>query len=243
MTKSTAPPSAAEIAETRDRARTGDADAKYQLAGLYYSGRGVAQDQAEGVRWSRLAADQRHAGAQYMLGHLYANRTQDHAHAVHWYRLAADQGHADAQFDLGAAYAMGKGVAQDATEAVRWFRLAADQGLATAQCTLGLLYAQGKGVAQDQAEAVRWTRLAADQGHPDAQTQLESIYARYRSDADKGDAAAQQWIGSAYATGLGGAQDYTEAVRWFGLAADQRNPVGQWKLGEAYSLGRRTTVT
>ena len=56
------------------------------------------EDDAEAVRWYRLAADQGHAYAQNNLGAMYANGDgvpEDDAEAVRWYRLAADQGDAD----------------------------------------------------------------------------------------------------------------------------------------------------
>ena len=66
---------------------------------MYANGEGVAEDDAEAVRWYRLAADQGLAIAQNNLGWMYDNGegvAEDDAEAVRWYRLAADQGHADA---------------------------------------------------------------------------------------------------------------------------------------------------
>ena len=127
--------------EVRVLAEQGDAAAQFTLGVMYADGRGVSQDDAEAVRWYRLAADQGNADAQYNLG----VRSQDDAEAVRWYRLAADQGDAGAQNNLGARYGNGKGVPQDDAEAVRWYRLAADQGNATAQNNLGVAYANGRG--------------------------------------------------------------------------------------------------
>ena len=65
---------------------------------MYDNGEGVPEDDAEAVRWYRLAADV--ADAQHNLGWMYANGegvAEDDAEAVRWYRLAADQGLADAQ--------------------------------------------------------------------------------------------------------------------------------------------------
>ena len=93
----------------------------------------MPEDDAEAVRWYRLAADQGDANAQYNLGLKYASGEgvpEDDAEAVRWYRLAADQGLAIAQNNLGLMYASGEGVPEDDAEAVRWYRLAADQGLA-----------------------------------------------------------------------------------------------------------------
>ncbi len=60
---------------------------------MYNSGRGVPQDDAEAVRWYRLAAEQGLALAQYSLGVRYASGQgvpQDHAEAVRWFRLALE---------------------------------------------------------------------------------------------------------------------------------------------------------
>ncbi len=70
------------------------------LGDCYADGKGVAQNEAEAVRWYRKAAEQNHAEAQYWLGACYADGegvTQNDAEAVKWYRAAAEQGHAKAQ--------------------------------------------------------------------------------------------------------------------------------------------------
>jgi hypothetical protein len=114
-----------------------------ELLGVCYErGTGVVQDEAEAVRWYRLAADQGNARAQVNLGVRYQNGTgvaQDAAEAVRWYRLAADQGHAEAQYNVGTVYQNGAGVPQDSAEAARWFRLAADQGNALALAAVAQL--------------------------------------------------------------------------------------------------------
>ena len=61
---------------------------------MYANGRGVPQDDAEAVRWSRLAADQGYAAAQYNLGLMYANGegvSQDDVTAHMWFNLAASR--------------------------------------------------------------------------------------------------------------------------------------------------------
>ncbi len=148
-------------------ALAGDPAAQFNLGVMYAQGRGVPRDDAEAVRWYRLAADQGFAEAQYILGAMYvAGRgvPQDDAGAVRWYRSAADQGVAEAQGALGAMYAFGQGVPRDDAEAVRWYRLAADQGSALGQLSLGAMYAEGRGVSQDDVLAYVWFSLAAAQG-------------------------------------------------------------------------------
>ena len=75
---------------------------------MYANGEGVLKDEAEAVRWYRLAAEQGDAAAQFNLGLMYANGEgvlKDEAEAVRWYRKAVEQGYAGAQLNLGVMYA------------------------------------------------------------------------------------------------------------------------------------------
>ena len=94
-----------------------------KLGGCAGLDRGVLKDDAEAIRWYRLAAEQGLADAQYNLGVKYANGEdvlKNDVEAVRWFRLAADQSYAWAQSRLGAMYANGEGVLKDDAEAVRW---------------------------------------------------------------------------------------------------------------------------
>ncbi len=93
-------------------------------------------DYATALREFRVLAAQGHAGAQTILGIMYADGEgvpQDDAEAVKWYRKAAKQGDAYAQYNLGVMYDKGRGVLQDYAEAARWYRKAAEQGDETAR--------------------------------------------------------------------------------------------------------------
>ena len=117
-------------------AELGDAGARSSLGWMYATGEGVPQDDAEAVRWYRLAAEQGYAGAQYNLGFMYATGQavpEDDAEAARWYRLAAEQGLAVAQSYLGSMYANGEGVPEDLVYARMWFTLSAAQDNETAQ--------------------------------------------------------------------------------------------------------------
>jgi len=153
------------IEALRAKAEQGDAQALASLGYMYSIGFGVPQDDAEAVRWYRLAADQGHDRAQYNLGLAYANGhfgvPQDEAEAVRWYRLAADQRNSDAQYNLGIAYDNGQGVPEDDAEAVRWYRLAAAQGDDLAMFNLGAMYYEGRGVPKDDVQTYMWFNLSA----------------------------------------------------------------------------------
>ncbi len=62
---------------------------------MYEKGRGVPQDDAEAVRWYRLAADQGYATAQVNLGVMYETgrgvRRQNYVQAHMWFNLAASR--------------------------------------------------------------------------------------------------------------------------------------------------------
>ena len=57
----------APITEIHRLAEQGDADAQYNLGDMYARGDGVPEDDAEAVKWLRLAAEQGHADAQFSL--------------------------------------------------------------------------------------------------------------------------------------------------------------------------------
>ena len=116
-----------EFDALRARAEQGDAEAQFNLGVMYAAGRAVPQDDAEAVRWYRLAAEQGPAQAQRRLGLMYfrgRSVPQDGAEAVRWWRLAAEQGDAYAQRNLGIVYDRGRGVPQDDVRAHMWLNLA-----------------------------------------------------------------------------------------------------------------------
>jgi TPR repeat protein len=159
----------------------GNAVAQYNLGLMSRQGFGVPQDDAEAVRWYRLAADQGHAFAQYNVGFMYRNGLgvpQDNAEAVRWYRLAADQSYAFAQGNLGFMYRNGLGVPRDNAEAVRWYRLAADQGNANAQFNLGVMFENGHGVLQNYALAHMWYNISSANGFDDAAVFRDDLVTR-----------------------------------------------------------------
>jgi TPR repeat protein len=110
-------------------AENGDVRAQSMLGLIYYrGGRDVQKDDAQALRWFRLAADRGDAIAQLSLGLMYADGRgvpQDNDEAAKWYRRAADQGNPQAQYNLGLWYAKGDGGPPDKVRAHMWFNLAA----------------------------------------------------------------------------------------------------------------------
>ena len=195
-----------------------DAAAQFELGRRYSNGMSVAKDEAEAVKWFRLAAGNGLATAQRALGNAYVygrGVNKDVLEGNRRLRLAADAGDAAAQRDLGYQYAKGIGCAQDEAEAVRWFQCAADQGDKIAQYNLGFAYGNGRGVKKNEKKAHAWYELAANQRMNDAQCALGLIYEH----------------------GLGVPVDYEKAFYWNKLAADDGYPEACNNLGWLYECG------
>jgi TPR repeat protein len=93
-------------------AQNGDRRCAYLLGSILISGKGVAPNLDEGVRWMREAAEAELPVAQAYLGTLYANGEgveKDLTAAVEWYRKAAEYGNSLGQAALGAAVFYGLG--------------------------------------------------------------------------------------------------------------------------------------
>jgi TPR repeat protein len=178
------------------------ADKAYEEAQRYWNGTGVAKNEAEAVRFYRIAADQGHAEAQASLGYAYdmgKGIAKSDPEALKWYRLSAASGNARGQWLLGTMYELAQGVSKDVAEALKWYRLSANQGNGKGQSALARMYRDGTGVAQSDAEALRLFRLSVASGNADA----------------NGDLA---WC---YENGRGVTKNMSEAIRLHQLAARQ----------------------
>jgi TPR repeat protein len=79
-------------------------DAQYELGVMYDDGEGVAENDAEAVKWFRIAADQGNARAQLYLGLKYGKSEgvpESKVDAYFWWNLAAAQGDEAGRFHKG----------------------------------------------------------------------------------------------------------------------------------------------
>ena len=130
---------------TRLAAEQGFPPAEYDMALLYFTGRGVPKNMEESARWLEKAANRGIVPAQNNLALLYAvgqGVPKDMKKSAALFRRAADQGFAEAQNNLGVLYANGEGVKKDPKEAKKWFEKAAAQGHPGAQRNIELLQQQ-----------------------------------------------------------------------------------------------------
>ncbi len=98
---------------------------------MLYFGVGMAENKAEGLRYTRMAADAFNPAAQYdmALANYYGDVgiPKNLVEVARWARLSADNGLPRAQLLMGKLLWAGEGLAQNRTEAVRWMKKAADQ--------------------------------------------------------------------------------------------------------------------
>lgn len=187
----------------KNAATKGHAKAQYELAGMYFLGRGVKIDNTQGVFWLQKAANQGLAKAQCNLAYLYhhgkSGVKKNYLKAFEWYKKAADQGEAQSQNNIGCLYGGGLGVKQNYTKAVEWFQKAANQNNIDAQYNLGQRYYYGEGITKDYKKAFELFLKAANKGYT----------------------TAQYYLGEMYEKALYVEKDYTKAAEWYKKAADQ----------------------
>ncbi|MDM4769973.1 tetratricopeptide repeat protein [Solimonas sp. SE-A11] len=125
------------------RAQAGDPEEQTSVGVRYARGRGVAQDDAEAVKWYERAAAQGHVQAKVNLGYMYENGRgvpKDYSRAATLYEEGVASGSADAMRNLGWAYAMGHGVPKDKEKARElWSKCAA---MKDSQCEEALFMMQ-----------------------------------------------------------------------------------------------------
>ena len=119
---------------------------------------------------------------------------------LYWLRKAADRGDAVAMNEIGYCYRFGYGVNGDYTKAKEWWERASGCGYADATCRLASCYRYGDGVEKNEAKAVEIYVKATELGSGGAAHALGRIY-ELRS--------------------CGVAENKTEALKWYRLAAER----------------------
>lgn len=186
----------------------------------------LAGAHAQALAQLQAPAEAGDADAQYAMGSLYSDGLavpRNYRKAAQWFGRAAEQGHAKAEFSLGFLTYYGAGrdesegpVPSNPAVAASWLKKAADKGYALAQVLLADMYHHGDGVRRDKDEALRWALAAARQDLTEAQYEAGYLLGSKWEDRDA----------------------WTEAYKWFRLAADKGFPGAEQNLR---ILARRLT--
>ena len=174
---------------------------------------------------------------------------------------AAEAGNSEAMNDLGYLYVENPyglaNVKLNFEAARRMWEKAAAAGNPDAMYNLGYMYDRmsTEGMSRDPIEARQWYQKAAAAGHVEAMYLLADLYldeddsvdrmeggkdARhwYQKAAAAGESRAMYALGRMYANGLGGSQDYQQAIQWYEKAAAAGHRDAMWALSDLYETGR-----
>jgi uncharacterized protein len=116
-------------------------------------------DYATAMRELQPLAEQGHAKALFLLGHMhdYGHGTlQSYSEAAKRYRKAAELGHAEAQLNLGQLYISGRGVPQDYVKGHMWVNLS------VAQSDIGSIVREGVARFMTPAQIAEAQKLARE---------------------------------------------------------------------------------
>lgn len=163
--------------------------------------------------------------------------------AMSWYQKAPKN--PVSNFILGTYYGEGIGVSEDKEKGKTLLQHAADGGFAYANLNLAIMQQKaGEAFLPELNKALsagnsRAGILLADYYLSKGNNEENMRQAReiYQSLADKGDKQGQVKLGYLYELGLGGPVDRAAAGKWYGLAAEQGQPIAQFLLGRLYQLG------
>ncbi len=142
----------------------GNAEGMQGMSWIYYNGRGVPENKAEGLRWMKMAAEHGNVEAIQSIAYDYENGKDmptDYTEAMKWYTKAANMGSNQAMVNIGNIYQNGEGVPSNYTEAMSWYKKAMDAGNKFALFEIGSMYEFGYGVPKDEKEARVWMEKAA----------------------------------------------------------------------------------
>lgn len=214
---------------------------------IYQYGRSLlADDNDEGEKWIRKAADSGYPHAIYTLGVLEEQRDPPMLiKAADYYRVAASLGHPQSMARLGAMYSEGEGVFRDAVESLNYYKRAAELGDTEAQFWAGQINFSGRGVTKNLFEAERWFSKAAEQQYSPAlyflgfmylygegvQKDETKAFTLLMQSAEQNVEFAYTLIGECYAYGWGTAKDINEAKKWYRKAVEKEYLPGYVGLG------------
>ena len=222
--------------ELEKYAKSGDAQAQYEVGMDYYEGEGVEKNTEIAAKWFLSAKTQGHEAATAKLYSYYSKSLE----------AAAKGGDAQAQYEVGMDYYEGNGVSKNVATAAMWFDKAktqghematnqfysyyskllegyAKQGDAKAQYYTGLAYLDGLEIAENKSKAAKYFYASALQGDAAAKAKLCSFYSKELKKFAQIDVDAQYAIGLAYYKGNGVKKNSEVAARYLAQAMDNGN--------------------
>ena len=242
-----------------EMAKSGDADAQYNLGSVYETGFGVKADPDEAVRWYKEAADQDHQLAQLKLGIMYIlgdGTRQSIIKGTNLIRSAADNGNKFA----GMLYekVLSPDVISDmsAEDVIKKIRPFIDLGEKKSITKLTAILNKDKRKAKkkepelaerftgkskntlgDEVEIANNVPEFVENKSTTVIDLRDSNLALLQREANAGNSEAQFQLGRLYDSGEKLERDRQKAITWYTSAANQGHAESQYRLAIAYLYG------
>ncbi|MDR1846931.1 MAG: sel1 repeat family protein [Bacteroidales bacterium] len=158
------------------KAKRGNVQAQYELAGQYYSGIGQLKNYKQALSWYEKASKGGNVDAMYCVARMQEEGKgcdTNVRNAFNNYLKAAERGNIPSQIRVAVMYEQGRGVMQSDARAYLWYRVCADRENVLACRKLGDYYAEGRVVEKDHSEARYWYEKAIN-ASPSAEVLKES---------------------------------------------------------------------
>jgi TPR repeat protein len=225
--------------------------AQYRLGVAYSKGKGVPPNDSEAFKWWHLAAKQGHVGAQYRVGLAYytgQGTPQNDTLAFEWWLKVAkkqllqkNRGGPNELWNQDYFLQMieeGEGEEEESSP----------REIAIAHSYLGLAYKKGQGVSQDDKQSLYWFRKVAAYFIEDDRNLAhfpieEPLFEVLEEEARQGVATMQVILAHLYKAGVGRvSQDLRESFHWLSKAAQQKDLLACYCLGNMYMEGHGVTM-
>jgi TPR repeat protein len=203
------------FALAKERAEAGDLAAMDALAWCYLRGVGTEENEAEGMKWLKKAAEAEYPPSLLGLAWMGSRVNNEPEQSLDLLMKAADKGIATAAEQAGVWYIEGVGMDPLPLEGLKWMNRAAAMGRSRTYGEIGRLYLRGQGVEKDLKKAVEF----------------------FEKGAAKGDAGAMRELAACYEDAAGVEQDYGVAAKWYRKAAEQGDGESMYELAKLYELG------
>ncbi len=233
----------------------GYADAQYNMAGAYLVGDtyDLQQNVEKGIRYLKLAAEQRDSYAMRMLGkyHLTGEYGIQKSNKKAFYYLseAAKGDNIDALFEVSDLYFLGMGTRKSIKKSIECCKAAADKGHPEAQYSMWLHFCDGDAKISYE-EAYEYLVSAAQTGLDEANNYLGRIFYAdecfdeafhyFEFAADKGCADAMYRLGECYYHGEGTSENFEKAFGLYKKAAKFYHDRATYNLAWCYDYGQGT---
>lgn len=186
------------------------------------------------------------AESQRLLGDFYDKGItvpKDKNEAIKWYSKAAKQKNPEACLNMALAYKNGKHKPQNYSKCVQYLNDC--QELPQAKYHLGICYLNGLGVEQDAEAALSLISMAASSKSNDAALMLGNLYMKRNQPekafeytlqaAQQGNMVAYVNLAYCYAEGIGIESNTTNALFWYGKAAQEGDIDAMYSIGQLVS--------